>query len=96
MAYFINLTLNFGCSTVLFFFYSFVFDFSVGGGELFDRIIDENYTLMELDAVVFIRQICEGLQHMHKMYVLHLDLKVTKQLPFVVIKTLWKINHTGT
>lgn len=51
--------------------------FSVGGGELFDRIIDENYTLMELDAVMFIRQICEGLQHMHKMYVLHLDLKVT-------------------
>ncbi|XP_028988740.1 myosin light chain kinase 2, skeletal/cardiac muscle isoform X2 [Betta splendens] len=47
----------------------------VGGGELFDRIIDENYTLMELDAVVFIRQICDGLQHMHKMYVLHLDLK---------------------
>ncbi|XP_053294427.1 myosin light chain kinase 2, skeletal/cardiac muscle [Pleuronectes platessa] len=47
----------------------------VGGGELFDRIIDENYTLMELDAVGFIRQICEGLQHMHKMYILHLDLK---------------------
>ncbi|KAG7525679.1 myosin light chain kinase 3-like isoform X2 [Solea senegalensis] len=47
----------------------------VSGGELFDRIIDENYTLMELDAVMFIRQICEGLQHMHKMYILHLDLK---------------------
>ncbi|XP_060900789.1 myosin light chain kinase 2, skeletal/cardiac muscle isoform X1 [Labrus mixtus] len=47
----------------------------VGGGELFDRIIDENYTLMELDTVVFIRQICDGLQHMHKMYILHLDLK---------------------
>ncbi|CAI5641080.1 unnamed protein product [Oreochromis niloticus] len=47
----------------------------VAGGELFDRIIDENYTLMELDAVVFIRQICEGLQHMHKMSILHLDLK---------------------
>ncbi|XP_030016390.1 myosin light chain kinase 2, skeletal/cardiac muscle isoform X2 [Sphaeramia orbicularis] len=47
----------------------------VGGGELFDRIIDENYTLMELDAVMFIRQICDGLQHMHKMYILHLDLK---------------------
>lgn len=47
----------------------------VGGGELFDRIIDENYKLTELDAVVFIRQICEGLQHMHKMYILHLDLK---------------------
>nr|XP_046177905.1 myosin light chain kinase 2, skeletal/cardiac muscle-like isoform X4 [Oncorhynchus gorbuscha] len=47
----------------------------VDGGELFDRIIDENYTLMELDTVLFIRQICEGLQHMHKMYILHLDLK---------------------
>ncbi|XP_024129681.1 myosin light chain kinase 2, skeletal/cardiac muscle isoform X2 [Oryzias melastigma] len=47
----------------------------VGGGELFDRIIDENYTLMELDAIVFIRQICDGLQYMHKMSILHLDLK---------------------
>ncbi|XP_023010389.1 uncharacterized protein mylk4a isoform X3 [Maylandia zebra] len=47
----------------------------VAGGELFDRIIDENHTLMELDAVLFIRQICDGLQHMHKMSILHLDLK---------------------
>lgn len=50
--------------------------FSVEGGELFDRIIDENYNLTELDTVLFIRQICEGLQYMHKMYILHLDLKV--------------------
>uniref|UniRef100_A0A3B1IXP3 Myosin light chain kinase family member 4 n=1 Tax=Astyanax mexicanus TaxID=7994 RepID=A0A3B1IXP3_ASTMX len=47
----------------------------VDGGELFDRIIDENYKLTELDSVMFIRQICEGLRHMHKMYILHLDLK---------------------
>uniref|UniRef100_A0A4W5LD59 Myosin light chain kinase family member 4 n=1 Tax=Hucho hucho TaxID=62062 RepID=A0A4W5LD59_9TELE len=47
----------------------------VDGGELFDRIIDENYNLTELDTVLFIRQICEGLQYMHKMYILHLDLK---------------------
>lgn len=47
----------------------------VDGGELFDRIIDENYKLMELDIVMFIRQICEGLRYMHKMYILHLDLK---------------------
>uniref|UniRef100_A0A8C6UXY6 Myosin light chain kinase family, member 4a n=1 Tax=Neogobius melanostomus TaxID=47308 RepID=A0A8C6UXY6_9GOBI len=53
----------------------------VGGGELFDRIIDENYKLTELDAVVFIRQICDGLQHMHKMYILHLDLKKSLYLP---------------
>ncbi|XP_042602490.1 LOW QUALITY PROTEIN: myosin light chain kinase family member 4-like [Cyprinus carpio] len=48
----------------------------VDGGELFDRIIDENYKLTELDTVLFIRQISEGLQYMHKMYILHLDLKV--------------------
>uniref|UniRef100_A0A673JRH5 Myosin light chain kinase family, member 4a n=1 Tax=Sinocyclocheilus rhinocerous TaxID=307959 RepID=A0A673JRH5_9TELE len=47
----------------------------VDGGELFDRIIDENYKLKELDTVMFIRHICEGLRYMHKMYILHLDLK---------------------
>ncbi|KAF7706696.1 myosin light chain kinase 3 isoform X1 [Silurus meridionalis] len=47
----------------------------VNGGELFDRIIDENYTLTELDTIMFVRQICEGLRYMHKMYILHLDLK---------------------
>lgn len=65
--------------------YAFVLNPSVGGGELFDRIIDQNYTLMELDAVLFIKQICEGLQHMHKMYILHLDIKVTESLIFIVI-----------
>lgn len=49
---------------------------SVEGGELFDRIIDENYNLTELDTVLFIQQISEGLQYMHKNYILHLDLKV--------------------
>ncbi|XP_066233032.1 myosin light chain kinase family member 4 isoform X5 [Saccopteryx leptura] len=47
----------------------------VDGGELFDRIIDDNYNLTELDTVLFVRQICEGIQHMHQMYILHLDLK---------------------
>lgn len=53
---------------------------SVDGGELFDRIIDENYKLTELDTVMFIRQICEGLRYMHKMYILHLDLKVQAEI----------------
>nr|XP_027814521.2 myosin light chain kinase family member 4 [Ovis aries] len=47
----------------------------VGGGELFDRIIDDNCSLTELDTILFIRQICEGIRHMHQMYILHLDLK---------------------
>ncbi|XP_059793772.1 myosin light chain kinase family member 4 isoform X9 [Balaenoptera ricei] len=47
----------------------------VDGGELFDRIIDDNYNLTELDTILFTRQICEGIRHMHQMYILHLDLK---------------------
>ncbi|KAJ8360941.1 hypothetical protein SKAU_G00174660 [Synaphobranchus kaupii] len=47
----------------------------VEGGELFERILDESFPLTELDAMIFVKQICEGMQYMHQMYVLHLDLK---------------------
>jgi len=45
------------------------------GGELFDRISEENYRLTEADCVDFITQICEGVGYLHSQNVLHLDLK---------------------
>ncbi|NWU58490.1 MYLK2 kinase, partial [Dromas ardeola] len=47
----------------------------VEGGELFERIIDDDYHLTEVDCMVFVQQICEGIRFMHHMRVLHLDLK---------------------
>ncbi|KAK7807417.1 hypothetical protein U0070_025049 [Myodes glareolus] len=47
----------------------------IEGGELFERIVDEDYQLTEVDTMVFVRQICDGILFMHKMSVLHLDLK---------------------
>ncbi|XP_053555691.1 myosin light chain kinase 2, skeletal/cardiac muscle isoform X2 [Bombina bombina] len=53
----------------------FLFIEYVEAGELFERIIDDNFELCEVDAMVYTRQICEGVFYMHQMYVLHLDLK---------------------
>lgn len=50
--------------------------FSVHGGELFERIVAEEY-LMEDDAVDYVRQILEALKFMHERHIVHLDLKVT-------------------
>ena len=59
--------------------------FSVEGGELFERIVAEEY-LMEDDAVDYVKQILEALQFMHERHVVHLDLKVTNRtlLPFFI------------
>ncbi|KAH9498301.1 hypothetical protein Btru_006486 [Bulinus truncatus] len=47
----------------------------LSGGELFDRLVEKEYTLIEEDCITYMKQICEGVQHMHHNNILHLDLK---------------------
>lgn len=50
----------------------------VAGGDLFDRISDPNYRMTEPEAIKYMRQICQGLLHMHENNIVHLDLKVSQ------------------
>ncbi|GFV52219.1 myosin light chain kinase, smooth muscle [Trichonephila clavipes] len=47
----------------------------ISGGELFERVIADDFVLTEQDCILFMRQICDGVSYMHKNNVLHLDLK---------------------
>uniref|UniRef100_A0A1A9X4C6 Protein kinase domain-containing protein n=1 Tax=Glossina brevipalpis TaxID=37001 RepID=A0A1A9X4C6_9MUSC len=47
----------------------------VEGGELFDRVVDDEFVLNERVCVVFIRQLCEAMEYIHRNNILHLDLK---------------------
>ncbi|XP_075235091.1 uncharacterized protein LOC142332527 [Lycorma delicatula] len=47
----------------------------IEGGELFERVIDDDFILTEKACTVFMRQICEGVEFVHSQNILHLDLK---------------------
>ncbi|XP_067933209.1 myosin light chain kinase, smooth muscle-like [Watersipora subatra] len=47
----------------------------VGGGELFERIADDDFEVKETDCIRFMKQICEGIEYMHSKSIIHLDIK---------------------
>lgn len=47
----------------------------IGGGELFEKVVADDFTLTERDCVLFMRQICEAVGYMHEKSIVHLDLK---------------------
>ncbi|XP_028394028.1 myosin light chain kinase family member 4-like [Dendronephthya gigantea] len=53
--------------------FALVMDY-IAGGELFERIVEKEY-LEEQEAVEYLRQLIQGLQHMHSRNIVHLDIK---------------------
>ncbi|XP_018400778.1 PREDICTED: myosin light chain kinase, smooth muscle-like, partial [Cyphomyrmex costatus] len=47
----------------------------ISGGELFERVVADDFTLTERDSILFMRQICQGVEYMHQNKIVHLDLK---------------------
>ncbi|MFH4975250.1 hypothetical protein AB6A40_001959 [Gnathostoma spinigerum] len=47
----------------------------VSGGELFDRVVDDNYILTEMAVVMIICQLCEAISYIHSKHIVHLDIK---------------------
>ncbi|XP_037712819.1 myosin light chain kinase, smooth muscle [Drosophila subpulchrella] len=47
----------------------------IEGGELFDRVVDDEFVLTERVCRVFIRQVCEAMAFIHGNGIVHLDLK---------------------
>lgn len=47
----------------------------IEGGELFDRVIDDEFVLTEKTCIILIRQLCQAMAFVHANNILHLDLK---------------------
>lgn len=60
------------------------------GGELFDRVVDESFDLTERVAILFMRQIVDGLAYIHSQNILHLDMKVNTIIHYLTF-TLYQL-----
>lgn len=47
----------------------------ISGGELFEKVCNDD-NLTEKEVVRYMKQILQGVEHMHKKHIVHLDLKV--------------------
>ncbi|XP_077590310.1 myosin light chain kinase, smooth muscle [Stigmatopora nigra] len=47
----------------------------IAGGELFERIVDDNFEHTEPASVRYVQQILQGVSYMHAQRIVHLDLK---------------------
>ncbi|XP_074519393.1 myosin light chain kinase, smooth muscle-like isoform X2 [Halichoeres trimaculatus] len=47
----------------------------IAGGELFERIVDDNFEHTEPTSARYMQQILEGIRYVHKQNIVHLDLK---------------------
>ena len=65
---------------------------SLSGGELFERITAEGYTLSEAEVINYMRQICEGVKHMHERNIIHLG----KQMPSFINFTYYFVPYWST
>lgn len=66
------------------------------GGELFERVADEDFNLTESDCCLFMRQICRGVQYLHDTNIVHLDLKPENVVCTQKDNTTVKIIDFGT
>lgn len=49
--------------------------FRIKGGELFERVIDEDFVLTERACACFMKQIVEAMEYIHSQKIVHLDMK---------------------
>ena len=53
------------------------FNYSMSGGELFDRIAADDYKMSEAEVIKYISQVCDGIKYMHDNNYVHLDVKAS-------------------